>query len=216
MLDFSLKTCEVLNSLSLAYSDSMVCNILKFEKIFFKWNAVHNLSSLKSKEDFYFDHLFDSLVLVKILSQSSNSIFYDLGSGNGFPGLLAAIFLEKKSFILVDSSEKKTIFLNYALRNLFLKNAKVLNSHFDKLDYSDDHFEVFSRALGLYDQQINFFSKTSISKLYFMSTEEIYKNLLLIDLDKTKFNKIETNNKYYKKLNKKNIKYKNKTIITVV
>jgi len=215
MLEIRQNLIEIFKLFDLDFSELIYDKIVEFEILFFKWNSVHNISAIRSKDDFYYKHVFDSLVLLALINKTRTSIFYELGSGNGFPGLLAALVLKTKNFILIDSSQKKTIFLNYALRKLGIENAKVLTSHFEKLDYSNEQFGVFSRALGLYEEQLNFFSKTKIASLYFMATEEIYKNLSTFAISTTKFKKIENNNYYYKLLNKKCLKYENKTIITV-
>jgi 16S rRNA (guanine527-N7)-methyltransferase len=208
-------TEEVLDVLSLATSKSFISKLLLFEKTFFKWNAIHNLSSLKTLDEFYFDHVFDSLVLATYIKKSKVNEAFDLGSGNGFPGLVLAMLLDENNFTLIDSSFKKTLFLKYCLKVLKLNNVKILNTHFDHFEYPNNKFKVFSRALGLYKEQLRYFSKTNVDKIYFMSTKEIYNKIKNNLLEKTRFKNIVFEDFFYKKLIKIKAEYKKKGIIIV-
>ena len=52
-------------------------------------------------------HLFDSLVISPFIS--GNSII-DIGSGPAFPGILLAILIPDKNYVLIDNSGKKYAF----------------------------------------------------------------------------------------------------------
>lgn len=52
---------------------------------------------------------------------------YDLGSGNGFPGLVYSILYPDQKVILVDSDERKCEFLKHVTNILGLLNTQVMN-----------------------------------------------------------------------------------------
>lgn len=64
--------------------------------------------------------------LMKTVLNSPASPILDIGSGNGFPGLLFAILYPRQSFILCESSRKKSEFLKYVLSSAKISNAEVL------------------------------------------------------------------------------------------
>ncbi|MCB0412031.1 MAG: class I SAM-dependent methyltransferase, partial [Bdellovibrionales bacterium] len=49
---------------------------------------------------------------------------YDIGSGNGFPGLIMAAMAPNRSFVMVDSDERKMEFIKHAATVLELKNVR--------------------------------------------------------------------------------------------
>ena len=78
---------------------------------------------------FSLEHLFtDSLIGAKALEgvfQESSHPVLDMGSGNGFPGLVCAILYPDIPFILCDRSLKKTEFLRHCVFQLNCSNVKV-------------------------------------------------------------------------------------------
>lgn len=79
-----------------------------------KWQRRMNLVSNRSLADVWRRHLLDSAQLLDIAPPDAN-IWYDLGSGAGFPGLVLAI-LGAGEVHLVESDSRKCAFLAEAAR----------------------------------------------------------------------------------------------------
>ncbi len=89
-----------------------------------KFNIKINLVSKKSIYNADIVHFLDCFVSgQKILEDTKAEIIYDLGSGNGFPGLIMAILDQDRKFILVDSDQRKVEFIKYMATKLALKNV---------------------------------------------------------------------------------------------
>ncbi|QPH55884.1 16S rRNA (guanine(527)-N(7))-methyltransferase RsmG [Pontivivens ytuae] len=93
-----------------------------------KWNPRINLVSRTTLDDLKRRHFEDSLQLVKLAPASGHWV--DLGSGGGFPGLVIAIAAPEYQITLVESDQRKCLFLREVARTLSL-NVDVLNERIE-------------------------------------------------------------------------------------
>lgn len=92
-----------------------------------KFNRSVNLISVKTILQADAIHFADSILASRVIMKSDPAVdtIYDLGSGNGFPGLVFAILFPGVKVVLVDSDQRKTEFLKHCLMALELKNLSV-------------------------------------------------------------------------------------------
>ena len=95
----------------------------RFNDLFSKWNATINLSAARSPHDVD-DHILDSLHLVPHLTDLERVI--DVGSGGGFPVVVAAICRPAINFTALEPVHKKHAFLRTAIRELEIENLEAL------------------------------------------------------------------------------------------
>ena len=121
----------------------------QYANFLLEYNAHTNLTAIKSIEEVYLKHFYDSLTLSKIESFSNQKIL-DVGTGAGFPGLVLAIVYPSLKVTLLDSNNKKTTFLKECVRLLSLTNVEVVTSRAE--EYTRVHREEFdivtSRAVA--------------------------------------------------------------------
>jgi 16S rRNA (guanine527-N7)-methyltransferase len=100
-----------------------------------KFNKVVNLVSAKTLYHADAIHFADSILSARIVSKKVNksAYLYDLGSGNGFPGLVYAILYPDQKMCLMDSDERKCEFLKHIVDTLGLQNVVVQNKKIDTL-----------------------------------------------------------------------------------
>ena len=121
--------------------------IEKYEKIklyinlLTKWNAKINLISKNDITIIWQRHILDSAQLFKLILPNDNIV--DIGSGNGMPAIILAI-LGVHNITLIETREKRTIFLQHAIGALGLKNAIVINDRVENLSLETD--VIISRA----------------------------------------------------------------------
>ncbi len=113
-----------------------------FKLLFRKWNASINLSAARSSGEID-EHITDSRQVVSLLRGAKRVL--DVGSGGGFPVVLAAIELPDTEFVALEPVHKKHAFLRTAARELGLAN---LDAHAARLDGHDgrDYDVAMSRA----------------------------------------------------------------------
>ncbi len=133
----NIKFLEILDE-SFDIDNSTGIKLIKLCELIKKSNEHFNLTSITKLEDMLSKHIFDSLS-IKHLITGKNVL--DIGSGAGLPGIPLAMSAPNLSFVLLDSNNKKIIFLNHVkislkIENIFPKHQRVEN--FD----SDVHFDT--------------------------------------------------------------------------
>ena len=116
--------------------------ISEFLDLFEKWNRSINLSAASSRDELR-EHVVDSLHVVPHLRGRARVL--DVGSGGGFPVVLAALCLPGTSFTSLEPVHKKHAFLRTAARTLSLTNLTALAERLE--DHATrDYDAAMSRA----------------------------------------------------------------------
>ena len=85
-----------------------------------EYNQHTNLTSITEKNDVIIKHFLDSIILTKFLKLNSDTQLIDVGTGAGFPGVPIKIANPEINLTLLDSLNKRIIFLNMLLEKLNL------------------------------------------------------------------------------------------------
>ena len=107
-----------------------------------RWNRVLNLTSLKRPEEIVERHYCESLFLAAHLPPGPLRIG-DIGSGAGFPGIPLAIAKPDCSVTLIESHQRKSVFLREVAREL--ANVSVIPARAEEITETFDW--VTSRAV---------------------------------------------------------------------
>jgi 16S rRNA (guanine527-N7)-methyltransferase len=119
--------------------------LLSYLLLLDKWNASFNLSGVVEINSMVSRHLLDSLA---INAHLQGSVFVDIGSGAGLPGIPLAILNPENHFILVDSNGKKARFLFQAKTELGLVNIDVENCRIEHYQSTQQIDMVMCRAFS--------------------------------------------------------------------
>lgn len=131
--------------LGLFATDQQLNLLLSYLLLLDKWNASFNLSGVVEINSMVSRHLLDSLA---INAHLQGSVFVDIGSGAGLPGIPLAILNPENHFILVDSNGKKTRFLFQAKTELGLANIDVENCRIEHYQSTQQIDMVICRAFS--------------------------------------------------------------------
>jgi 16S rRNA (guanine527-N7)-methyltransferase len=77
-----------------------------------RWNETHNLTRVTNPSEAAIKHYLDCLV--PLVGRAAPDAFIDVGSGAGFPGLLAAVAWPSALAVLVEPAKKRQSFLRVA------------------------------------------------------------------------------------------------------
>lgn len=106
-----------------------------FIEEFLLWNKTHNLISKGDSKDIWERHIYESVVLTQFFPKETPVL--DIGSGNGFPGLVFALLGLTPHMCEIIS--KKATFLKYMLFQFKLSGC-ALNEDVFKLDQKYRYF----------------------------------------------------------------------------
>lgn len=131
-----------------------------YHSLLLKWNAKINLVSKSTIDDAWKRHFVDS-AQIWYLAPTITQRWVDLGSGAGFPGLVIAAIAAEKSpdleVILVESDQRKSIFMQTAIREMGV-NATVITDRIEKLEPQNADI-LSARALASLPQLLEFTEK---------------------------------------------------------
>jgi len=106
-----------------------------FEDVILKWNPKINLVSRSSLEDLWSRHIIDSIQVYR--STLIVDHWVDIGSGGGFPGLIVGILAADEApdtrVTLIESDQRKSVFLRTAARECGIK-INVLSERIEKVE----------------------------------------------------------------------------------
>ncbi|MCH7898810.1 MAG: 16S rRNA (guanine(527)-N(7))-methyltransferase RsmG [Proteobacteria bacterium] len=110
-----------------------------------RWNKKVNLTAIRDRDEMVTAHLLDSLVARPLLHGVR---ILDVGTGGGFPGLPLAIAEPDREFDLVDSNNKKIMFVQHMIGLLGLDNVNAVKARTE--DYAPGYrFDtVIARAVA--------------------------------------------------------------------
>lgn len=131
-------------------SNEQVILFKKYYDLLIEWNEKFNLTTITSQKDVIVKHFLDSVTALSFIPQGSSVL--DLGCGAGFPGIPLKIMRPDIKLTLVDSVNKKIMFLDEVITSLSLKDVVAIHVRAEDLAIKDAFREkydvVLSRAVA--------------------------------------------------------------------
>lgn len=97
----------------------------KYAEILLEWNQKMNLTAVTVPEEIVLKHFIDSILGAKYLPEGVS--LCDVGTGAGFPGLPLKIFRPDIRLTLMDSLNKRVLFLKEVVRELSLDGVEEIH-----------------------------------------------------------------------------------------
>jgi 16S rRNA (guanine527-N7)-methyltransferase len=124
-------------------TDDQIAALYHHYALLERWNRKMNLTSVEPGPETVIRHYCESLFFAAHLDNGASSIV-DIGSGAGFPGVPIAILKQDWQVSLVESNQRKSVFLREATRNL--ANVSVIARRAEEVSISFDW--LVSRAVS--------------------------------------------------------------------
>jgi len=128
--------------------DNQVLQIQQYMSILLFWNEKINLTAIRDPLEILSRHFCECMYAASIVPIGVGRLA-DVGSGAGFPGIPLKMIRPELQVVLVESNIKKATFLAETIRELGLREARVLVGRYEELGEEIAPLDfVCSRALG--------------------------------------------------------------------
>lgn len=136
-----------LRELNISYKDEQIDQVNRFYDMIIEKNKVMNLTRITDKREFIEKHILDSLLVYKT-DDISNKRIMDVGTGAGFPGIPVKIFFPDTDMVLLDSLNKRLVFLDEVIKELKLNNIATVHGRAEELGHDKKFRESFDIVLS--------------------------------------------------------------------
>jgi len=134
--EFSKKIKKELKRENIVLDEESIIGMYEFRTILIKWNKTMNLVSFKDEAELEEKHFIDSLLPITSIRKKGYKRVSDIGSGNGFPGIILALADKTLYVNLIEQRQKKAVFLKEAAHRTGALNVKVFCSDASLFDYT--------------------------------------------------------------------------------
>ena len=126
-------------------SNEQIEQFKNYYKLLIEWNEKINLTAITEEEEVITKHFADSLSIINYIPDNSKVI--DVGTGAGFPGVPLKIVNESLQITLLDSLNKRLLFLDEVIKELGLKDIKTIHGRAEEIAHNKDHREQYDIAV---------------------------------------------------------------------
>ena len=131
---FKNKITDLSKKINIDLTEKQIYNFYDYMNLLLEWNEKVNLTAITEMDDIILKHFIDSITILKYLKEDDRII--DVGTGAGFPGIPIAIINSSFNITLLDSLNKRIMFLDEVCKKLELKNVKTIHSRAE--DFGQD------------------------------------------------------------------------------
>lgn len=135
---------EMQKKLTIKLSVEQLEKFYSYMSLLLEWNEKMNLTAITEPNEIILKHFIDSLTILNEINNNSKVV--DVGTGAGFPGIPLSIANESLKITLVDSLNKRLIFLQEVIDKLELKNIEIVHSRAEDFGQNKKYRENFDIA----------------------------------------------------------------------
>lgn len=138
--------------LNISLEEEQLNKFLRYKELLKEWNQKINITSITDDVEIDQKHFLDSLTALTTDLLKGNKNIIDIGTGGGFPGVPLKIANNELDVTLLDSLNKRIIFLNEVISELGLKNIRAIHGRAEEFSITNEYREKYhvciSRAVA--------------------------------------------------------------------
>jgi 16S rRNA (guanine527-N7)-methyltransferase len=150
LIRFEQSLSSNMGSYDLDLPEETLAQLARYYSLLTRWNDRLHLVAPCSPEEFATRHVLESLLLLRYLP--ANAKIADVGSGGGLPIVPCLVARSDLEVTLVESSQKKAVFLREAL-NVVGRKATIVARRFEDIEAPEVSF-ISCRALDQFRDKV--------------------------------------------------------------
>ena len=158
MNNFSEIVMYTLKKYNNVLKDDELNKFSEYANLLVEWNKKINLTAITDPENIAIKHFLDSISVFEVLKVPKRARVIDVGSGAGFPGVPMKIVRQDIKITLLDSLNKRLLFLDELLYSLNL-NGTIIHSRAEELSRKPEHREKYDVAISRAVASLNVLSE---------------------------------------------------------
>lgn len=139
-----------LEELNITLTDEQIEQFLQYYEMLVEKNKVMNLTGITEYEEVIQKHFLDSLSLIRVIPDiaSQKLTVIDLGTGAGFPGIPLKIAFPELEITLMDSLNKRILFLQEVVDALGLKKVSAVHGRAEEMSSNATHRQQYDLCVS--------------------------------------------------------------------
>lgn len=141
---------DLAKKINIELTEEQINKFEKYQDLLLEWNEKINLTAITEENDIIIKHFVDSLTISKYFKDNNKII--DVGTGAGFPGIPLKIANETLKVTLLDSLNKRIVYLNDVVEKLDLSDVETIHGRAEELSrnakYREQYDAVTARAVA--------------------------------------------------------------------
>ncbi len=128
MIDFEIeKIAPLCREFGVELDDIKIKQLNLYGNLLLSWNEKINLTAITEPTAVLYKHFYDCILLLKHLKVENGASLIDVGTGAGFPGMVVKIVRPDIKVTLLDSLNKRLVFLNEVIGELSLEGIETVH-----------------------------------------------------------------------------------------
>lgn len=128
-------------------SDEQLNSFEKYAELLTDWNTRVNLTAITEPSEIAEKHFIDSLTVASACNIKHGASIIDVGTGAGFPGIPLKILRDDIDLTLLDSLNKRIVFLDYVCSQISIK-AETIHGRAEEMSQTPQYREKFDLAVS--------------------------------------------------------------------
>ncbi len=147
MIDFGIeKIKEQCREFGVEITEEIKQKLNHYGNLLLCWNEKINLTAITDPQEVLYKHFYDCILFFKHCNPEWGASLIDVGTGAGFPGMVLKIVRPDLKVTLLDSLNKRLVFLNEVIEELAITDIKTVHMRAEEAGKSKAHREKYDIA----------------------------------------------------------------------
>ena len=134
---------EALREKGINLTPEQLQQFYRYFEVLVEWNEKMNLTAITDQPSVYLKHFYDSISMAFYVDFSKNISICDVGAGAGFPSIPLKICFPQLKVTIVDSLNKRILFLTHLSKQLKLSNVQFVHARAEEFGQNPTYREKY-------------------------------------------------------------------------